>query len=248
MKTLLVGYGEIGSGLYEVLSKKHQIMIYDPDKKKFGGNLQAIKILLVAIPYSDNFENNVRQWQKINPKATLIFSTVPVGTCSKLKALHFPIEGKHPHIARDLELNRHHFLGGHNEIIETFLLDAGLQFTILDKPEHTEFLKLRSTSYYGVCIEFARYSKRVADQIGLTYSAIKEYDHAYNSLVEKRGTPEHIRPVLDPPEGEIGGHCVRPNAEILNRQFPSALLGEITINRLSRFLGLGDKDPKVRTK
>jgi hypothetical protein len=50
-------------------------------------------------------------------------------------------------------------------------------------------------------------------------------------LVEERWTPNHIRPVLNPPVGNIGGHCVVPNAEILNRMFPSALLGEIIIKR-----------------
>lgn len=229
LKALLLGYGEIGKGMYEILSKVHTIQIHDPGKgilktDDYGSG----GILLVAFPWSDDFVDIVNFWQTyLHPKATIIFSTVPIGTCSTLNACHFPVEAKHPHIARDVMLNDNCYLGGWDETVHRFLKDAGLRFRALMSPVYTEFLKLRSTAIYGINIEFARYSNEIAQKIGLDYQTIKEYDIAHNALTAKRGTPEHSRYILDAPEGNIGGHCVVPNAKILDEQYPSVLLKEI---------------------
>ncbi len=225
MKALLLGFGEIGSSVHQVLFKHHEILIHDPGKEHIVESPEGVILLLVAIPYTEKFESIVQEWQKItNPQGTLIFSTVPIGTCSKLKACHFPIEGKHPNIARDIIMNQNHWLGGYNAYIVQFLNQAKLSFWQLEKPEYTEFLKLRSTAYYGVCIEFARYSKEVADKIGLDENSIHRYDAGYNILVQERGDLRFIRPILIAPAGNIGGHCVVSNAKILDKQFPSEFL------------------------
>lgn len=238
MKALLLGYGEIGKGMYEVLSKVHEVAIHDPAKGFVVNPLPqwSRDILLVAFPFKDekSFYRDVYFYQEmVTPRVTIVFSTVPIGTCHNLtiwgpiEACHFPIEAKHPYISRDILLNQHHWLGGDNEDAKAFLSEAGLKFRVLENPSHTEFLKLRSTALYGINIEFARYSDEVAREINLDYSVIRDYDRFHNELVVKRGTPEHTRYLLDPPEGNIGGHCVVPNAKILDGQFPSVLLKEI---------------------
>lgn len=226
MKALLIGFGEIGSSVYSVFSEKHEIYIYDPAKGHEDNPGNGVDLLLIAIPYTEGeFEDVVKAWQmKIRPQGTLIFSTVSIGTCRKLNACHFPIEGKHPNIERDIRMNQNHWLGGYNAFISQFLDQSGLKYRQLDKPEYTEFLKLRSTSYYGVCIEFARYSKQVADVIGLDEKIIHYYDMGYNILVQDRGDHRFIRPILTAPEGNIKGHCVVPNSKILDNQFPSEFL------------------------
>ncbi len=226
MRALLLGYGEIGSSIYAIFHERHDILIHDVDKGyDCADNLDNIDVLLVAIPYSENFVSIVREFQeKTQAKGTLVFSTVAIGTCSALNACHFPVEGKHPNIANDMRNNRHHWLGGDNKEVVEFLSITGIPFHQLAKPEYTEFLKLRSTAYYGVCIEFARYCKQVADAIGLGEIYIQQYDEAYNLVVHHRGDARYIRPVLMAPNGMIGGHCVVPNAKILDSQFPSPFL------------------------
>jgi len=236
MKALLIGYGEIGKGMTEIFTNVHRVAIHDPYKginqsamriADTGGD--GIEILLIAIPWGDKFLMTVNDWQLIlNKKVpTIIFSTVPVGTCDSLGASHFPIEAKHPYIARDVKHNSRCYFGGRDETAIRFLKEAGLNFIVLPDPKWTEFLKLRSTTYYGVCIEFARYSERCAKSIGLDYHIIKRYDEDYNSLVNNRGDSHNSRPVLDPPKDLIGGHCVVPNARILRTQFPSPFLDVI---------------------
>lgn len=227
MKALLLGFGEIGSSVYSVFSEKHDIVIYDPAKGYSDKPDNDVQLLLVAIPYymEGEFEQIVQMWQeKIRPQGTLIFSTVPIGTCTKLNACHFPIEGKHPNIARDIVANQNHWLGGYNAYVIQFLDQSGLKYRHLKQPEHTEFLKLRSTSYYGICIEFARYSKQVADQLDLDQQIIYQYDMGYNVLVQGRGDWRFVRPILSAPEGNLGGHCVTNNSKILDKQFPSEFL------------------------
>ncbi|MDD4931651.1 MAG: hypothetical protein PHG66_05930 [Candidatus Colwellbacteria bacterium] len=243
MRALLIGFGEIGEGVHSILSNYHEIAIYDKNKAIEPAFKDNVEVLLVAIPWfpghydieamaaaenEPGFIDTIKAWQEeINPKATIVFSTVPIGTCKYLGAVHFPIEAKHPHIKRDLLLNRNCFMGGHNQIAEEFMQQAEFKFQVLDKPEHTEFLKLRSTAIYGVNLEFARYCGKIAKELDLDYDNVIDYDKAYNILVMERGTYEHVRYVLTPPEGMIGGHCVVPNAEILNRAYPSPFLGEI---------------------
>ncbi len=231
MRALLIGYGEIGKGMYDILCQYHEIIVHDPNKGRCvkDEQIKDIDVLLVAIPYSIDFEEIVRMWQQDRTKAgsTIIFSTVPIGTCAGLNACHFPIEAKHPYITRDVLLAKTHIFGGNNSLAFFFLRVAKFGIIVYPDSRHTEFLKLRSTAYYGHCIEFARYSKEVADKIGLVYDNIIEYDNNYNDLVLARGTPKHMRPVLTPPKGDIGGHCVVPNARLLDKQFPNDLLKQI---------------------
>jgi hypothetical protein len=236
VKALLIGLGEIGTGMKTLCEVKHALQIYDPAKghtKIDDFRLKETPVLLVAIPWSNDFITDVRVWQNIMKdflKATIIFSTVPVGTCAKLDAVHFPVEAKHPYIARDLKINQHCYMGGDNMVAKAFMEQADFHFECLEKPEFTEFLKLRSTTIYGVNIEFARYTKEVCDKIGLDFAVIKQYDIAHNELCKMRGTPEHARYILDAPDGAIGGHCVVPNAKIIHEQFPNNLVSEIIAN------------------
>jgi hypothetical protein len=223
VKAILVGYGEIGKGIKEVFWKYHQIDVYDPataPEKPVG----EYEILLVTLPYIDNFVEIIKSYQKeYGVKSTLIFSTTAVGTCSQLEAVHCPIEGKHPDLAESIRVTDK-WLGGKDELALKFLKDANFKVNVLDKPEFTEFLKLRSTTVYGLNIEFARYSKEICDKLGIDYENVKKWDEWVNDLYHHFGMEWAIRYVLDAPEGTKGGHCVTPNAKILNQQFPNEMV------------------------
>lgn len=226
MKVLLIGYGEIGKAVYENFSGILKVEIYDrskPPKEKYD-------LLLIAYPYSDNFVKNTLEYHKAySPKAAIIFSTVTIGTTSQIpNAVHLPIEGKHPNLKESIS-SMHKFVGGKNKIAREFLLKRfkESEITEFERPEQTEAMKLLSTSMYGINIEFARYAGEVMDKYKLNYDAFKEFNKAYNELYKKLGMPEFQRYILSPPEGNIGGHCVVPNAKILDKQIPSTLLKEI---------------------
>lgn len=223
MKAILVGYGEIGRGVKEVFGEHHHVDVYDPitQPDKPSGQYD---ILLVALPFMPTFAEVVGSYQKeYGVKSTIIFSTVAVGTCRQLGAAHCPVEGKHPNLAESIQVSDK-WLGGKSVVAEHFLESAGFKVNVLDKPEYTEFMKLRSTTVYGLNIEFARYTKEICDQLGLDYENIKAWDKWVNGIYKHFGMDWATRYILDAPTGPKGGHCVTPNATILQGQFPHPLV------------------------
>jgi hypothetical protein len=227
MKVLLIGYGEVGQGIYKVFSKCHDITPYDV-MGDFDQPEGQFYILLVCMPWQDNFVDIVNGYINLHQiKATIVFSTVPIGTTGKIQnAVHCPIEGRHPDLAKSIE-NWQVFMGGWNEIAYKFFKDSGRAAAICDTPEHTEALKLLSTSFYGLIIEYTRYANEICKNLGMNYNDVFVFNYAYNQLYLKLGTSRFLRPLLDPPQGNIGGHCIVPNAKMLDAQYPSVFLKEI---------------------
>lgn len=225
MRCLLVGYGEIGEAIKKVFGKTHDIDVIDTGKDineaKAG---KRYTLLLVAIGWNNGFIETVKSYQReYRVRDTLIFSTVPIGTSRKCCASHCPVEGKHPDLSRSIRLTDKWLGGSGKDYSYKFLKQAGFKIRVLDS-EHTEFLKLRSTTVYGLNIEFARYSKACCDVLELNYDEVKEWDKWVNDLYHKMNMDWATRYILDPPVGKKGGHCVTPNAKILNNVFPSALV------------------------
>lgn len=229
-KMVLIGFGEIGKAVYQLMTKNFYVAVVDPSQ-----NLDAVgeyDILLVAFPHNDKFNEAVAEYQdRFKTKATIIFSTVPVGTCKQLNAIHSPVEGKHPNLYEYIK-NSTRYVGGDTDGLAKAIFGDVLKMVcrFLPKAEHTEFLKLRSTTLYGLNIEFARYSKKIADELELDFEEIKIFDEKYNEMYANAGYPEYARYILNPPEGKIGGHCVVPNAMILSKQYPDPLLKPLINN------------------
>lgn len=226
MRAILVGCGEIGRAVYEVFSEVHAIDIYDRTFKEMPEG--KYEVLLVAIPFSEDFVEIVNEYRlEYAVRTTIIFSTVAIGTTSQiLGAVHSPVEGKHPRLSDSIRLMPR-WVGGYNKTAERFFRDAGFKPIFCEKQEYTEFLKLRSTARYGINIEFSRYEKAVCDDLGMDYEHIREFDQDYNELYRDLGMPQFQRYILYPPEGNIKGHCVVPNAKLLDAQYPSDFLKEI---------------------
>lgn len=231
MKCVLIGYGEIGRAVKRVYGGVHDISVYDPEVPEYDelpSRMDEYELLLVAIPFTQGFVFAVQNYQRTwGTKATLVFSTTAIGTCSQLDAVHCPVEGKHPDLAESIGATTR-WLGGSNPHVYRFFDEARVGYRSLPLPEHTEFLKLRSTTVYGANIELARYSKSVCDDLGLRYEYCKEWDEWVNALYRDHfGMPQFTRPILSPPEGAKGGHCVTPNARILAKQYPNQIVSVV---------------------
>jgi hypothetical protein len=226
IKAILAGYGQIGRAVYSVYSEYHTIDVYDSTFKEMPEG--KYDILLVAIPYTADFVKIVNDYRgEYGVRATIIFSTVAVGTTSQIiGAVHSPVEGKHPQLEHSIQIMRR-WVGGYNKTAENFFKEAGIKPVFVDRPEHTEFMKLSSTSLYGLNIEYARYRKEVCDKLGMDFELIRQFDADYNKLYQELGMPQYQRYILNPPEGNISGHCIVPNSIILDAQYPSIFLKEI---------------------
>lgn len=247
IKCLLIGYGDIGRSINNLMKDSCLVEIHDPDKNFYAPNKVGLDLkkeydlMLVAIPYSKDFIDIINEYKRIfNYKVVLIFSTVPIGASDKLDAYHSPIEGRHPNLEK--MMNKHiHWLGlkkGFNRnildngkelsIITNFFDSLFWEYKIFKSTKITEFLKLRSLALYALNIEFARYSNKICEAIGIPFDLVKQYDKEMNELCNKTKEMEGFqRYILDPPEGKIGGHCILSGVEILDDQFPNYLIQEI---------------------
>jgi hypothetical protein len=227
MNCLLIGYGEIGKAVREVYSKYHDIEIIDP-QYQFELTCGKYDILLVAIPYSQDFISIVRRYQQdFKCPAVIVFSTVQVGTCLHFNnGVHSPIEGKHPDLADSIRTMQR-IMGGYNRIAYKFFMDARQSPVIYPTPEITEALKLLSTTFYGVCLEYYRYAAAVLQELGGEGKEFKQFNAMYNNLYANMGMQQFVRPILDFPKGELGGHCVVPNAKILMEMYPFSMVEEV---------------------
>ena len=224
MTSAVIGLGETGKPLFEILSQYHEVDGIDlkDSKNPIPKNYEIINI---CIPYSENFIGIVQDYQDLfNPSVTIIHSTVPIGTTSKIKnAVHSPILGLHHRMKDDLKIYRKWIGGELADEAMDYLGDAGFLCRCVPTSEETEALKLLCLAKYGMSIAFAQYCKDIADEYGFDYADVGEWDVNYNNGV----APWLKRPILAPPGNKIGGHCVTQNTKLLNEQHPNPILEEI---------------------
>lgn len=222
---LIVGLGEVGMALLEVLAQAHDVYMEDEGKdgREWYCPLPAgepVDVMHVCVPYSDEFIPFVHRLRvHYGPAHTVVHSTVPVGTCNKLGVTHSPVMGRHPHLVDGL-LSHTKFIGGPDAgPIAEHLRRAGLRCYVTDKPETTELVKLLSTLYYAVCVEFTKEVKRQCDELGTPFELWTLWTDAYNEGVIATGHPELVRPNLIPIMQTIGGHCLMPNLDLIESVF-----------------------------
>lgn len=238
MRHLIIGNGQIGQAIYKLLSNGFEnIETYDIQKDtdsdkeriKSGG---AIDVMHVSFPFSDKFIDFAKQYiEEFSPKATVIYSTVAIGTTKKIgdNVFHSPVVGRHPDLDGGIRQGIR-FIGTNQKDahpVDELWESLGVKVKVVNSTDATEFIKIRSTSKFGINLVWTEYEKMIADDIGMDFDLLKEFDEDYNQIYKKLGMEWAQQYILDPPKGRIGGHCVIPNAELLNEQYPSDLLEKI---------------------
>lgn len=225
MTSIIIGYGEIGKAVHEVIG---DTLVVDRDLKPDIKGVR-IDIMHVCMPYSEKFVSDVLAYEiKYKPKHIIIYSTVAIGTTKFIKkAVHSPVEGKHPHLAQSMR-DMKRWIGANSKtegnFFAAYFRHLNIVPRIVNSSNYTEALKLLSTTEYGVNIEFARYKKQVADSIGMKFGLTKKWNKDYNKLYHNLGMDWAQKYILDAPVGPKGGHCVTPNAKILYQHYPDELV------------------------
>lgn len=214
-KALVVGLGEVGRALYKVLLNSHSVWAVDESRPLAEGEVSGFHFMHICFPYSETFVYDVAQYQRrYGPSVTIIHSTVPIGTSRQCGAAHSPVIGIHPNLEESLTTFTK-FVGGRRASeVAQHLMRAGMRCYLVEQPETTELLKLLSTTFYGLCIEWTKHAKEQCDQYGAPFEAFTLWTQAYNQGYQALGHPEFTRPQLVPLQGAIGGHCVLPNLEL----------------------------------
>jgi UDP-N-acetyl-D-mannosaminuronate dehydrogenase len=223
-RTIVVGLGEVGRPLLEVLSKAHDVEGIDLPPRDVTGSIQIMHVCYPAEigDFVAVTEGYVRRYQ---PSLVVIHSTVPVGTTARVQAritvpvVHSPVRGKHVRMAEEL-VRYVKYLGAADDTAAAQAADhfraAGIRTHRLPSPEATELAKLTETTYFGVLIAFAQDVDRMARTVGVSYDDVASFFDEVPYLPRVRFFP-----------GIIGGHCVLPNIRLLKRQFSSRLLEAI---------------------
>ena len=236
MKNIVLGVGEVGGALL-ALYKENKIKVFGKDINDHQV-YKNINVLNICIPYDQNFiKNVVDQIKKLNPKLTIIHSTVPIGTTQKIKNLidvevaHSPVIGSHPFLKKSLKTFTK-YVGVDNK--KTFLKakkhfkQLKIKTKYASSFSHTETAKLLCTTYYGICIAWHYYMNEICKKYNIDFSFIQKWNKNYNKGYLKNKFKKYNRPVLYPPLfKKIGGHCVIPNAELLNKFDSNPFIKEI---------------------
>lgn len=238
----VLGIGEVGRAIAAIFSEKFNVLKKD---LKFD-QIKSSKIysLHVCLPYNNKFEDIVlNQIKKNRPRIVIIHSTVMPGTSEKIfrktktPIVHSPVMGAHPNLEKDIK-NFVKIIGPVNEksadLAKDHFTKVAIKTQIFNNSLESEIGKLLDTSYYAWNILFNKLAWNICSKKKVDYENVySEFNKIYNEGY-KKSRPNVIRPILNYQPGPIGGHCVVPNAQILNK-FSKTKIAELIINLNNKF-------------
>lgn len=240
-RVLVVGLGEVGHPLFELLKESGKFEVYGYDlnineMREIGQSEdslpETVDVMHVCIPCVDKekFVNTVVNYvERFKPKLVIINSTVEPGTTAEIyKRLpktrfvaHSPVRGVHKSLEHmKWELKRWiKYVGGVNEEstrhAKKHFEELGLKTKVLKGSLETELAKLFETTYRAWMIVCFQEMHRISRHFGADFDEVVDF-------IEDTHRVRLDRPVMFP--GVIGGHCLIPNAELLLKNYDSKLL------------------------
>tara|TARA_B100001750_G_scaffold47461_1_gene35666 strand:- start:3957 stop:4715 length:759 start_codon:yes stop_codon:yes gene_type:complete len=230
-KDIVVGLGEIGKPLQKLFSKNTLVVGYDTNEKLMNNKkFQVVeklntRFLHVCIPFNTNFSKSVVDLiKKFNPECVIIHSTIKPNTTKKIQELvsipviYSPIRGVHKRMQFDLRRYTKFYAIGNNaprlrwavKNYSCFLKECGIKTKRSSSPVTLELGKIIcDTSYYGWLISYAQLSNLIAKNYNVKFDEMWEFSDEIHKYLGNR-------PKMFP--GEIGGHCVLPNLDLIHNQ------------------------------
>ena len=233
---VIVGLGEIGKPLLEIMKSRYQTFGVDINQP---ASISRCDVMHICFPFqSGEFVGQVVEYiDQYRPALTVINSTVAPGTTrriaveSETAVVNSPVRGKHAQMREEM-LHYVKFVGALDprsgqRAVEHFE-EVGMKTKLLTSPEASEIAKLTETTYFGLLIAWAQEVERYCTNLGANYDEVVSF---YDEI-------KFFPPVKYFP-GVIGGHCVMPNIAILFQQFPSGLLQAIVQSNALKQKNLG---------
>lgn len=212
---MIIGMGEVGTALYNVLDSSG----YPVEGIDVGREVDTqFTVVHICFPYSEDFINSVKEYKDkyLEPGGLLIIhSTVPIGTCEKLRCIHSPIRGVHPNLAQGIKTFKKYFGGERAEDAANYFAPICPTEAVSDSRQ-TEALKLLDTTQLGYLIVLEKKIYEWCKVMDLDFDFVyREANKTYNEGYMRLNRPEVVRPWLKHIPGPIGGHCVVKNAELI---------------------------------
>ena len=253
---LVVGLGEIGRALFEILKEKDEFSVYglDLDETKIrattqdqGELLKAVDTMHICLACKErnNFVKTVVRYAKqFKPRLLIINSTVPPGSTKKIQkdceclVAHSPVRGVHksPEYMK-WEMKRWtKYVGGADvnatEAACKHFKKMGLRVKVLKTCAETELAKLFETTYRAWMIACFQEMHRIAKAFEADFDDVVDF-------LEDTHRVRFDRPIMFP--GFIGGHYLIPNTELLLQSYNSDFLRLILKSNQRRREELKDK-------
>lgn len=221
---VVVGLGEIGKPLFDIVSSRYDAIGVDLSPLE---RIERAEILHICYPYQikDFVAETARYIELFRPALTIINSTVAIGTTRAIAektgvaVVNSPVRGKHARMLEELRLYTK-FVGAVDptagERAAKHFQSLGMKTAILSSPEATELAKLTETTYFGMMIAWAQEVERYCDKWRQGYDEVVSFYEEIECFPRTKYFP-----------GVIGGHCVMPNIEILGQHHRSVILEAI---------------------
>lgn len=215
LKHLVIGGGEVGSAIASILNAP----IHNP-AKGVEQQVFSTRFLHICIPYSPRFIRIVKEYRlKFKARKIVVHSSVPIGTCISINATHSPIRGVHPNLVGGIKTFVKYFGGPNAAEASKEFRKLGIRTETVRSSKTTEALKLWDTTQYGLAILLNKYIHQWCEENSVDFNTV--YTHAnmtYNTGYSRMNRMEVVRPYLNYVKGPIGGHCVLPNAKLLDKK------------------------------
>ena len=249
-RILIIGLGEVGRPLYEILSEKFaDVYGYDSDRSKTIHELKAIpkpiEVMHIAYPYTGGefIDSTINYIRSFNPRLVIIHSSIPPRTTrliqSKTNSIiaYSPVRGKHPNLKEHLRFWTKWISAVNQagiELAKRHLEKAGFKVKVAKDPESLELAKLWETIYRAAMIACWQEIHRISKDLGADIKVVAEFIQEVHEVLGDR-------PLYYP--DVIGGHCLIPNTRILAEIVDSDLLSFILKSNELRSEEI--KDPKI---
>jgi hypothetical protein len=228
MKQVVIGAGQVGRAIAEVLESAYDVDLVDIDSEYVPSAEETV--IHICFPWGPKFEQNVREYQSIyQPVLTIIHSTVPVGTSRRLGAVHSPVTGRHPDLAESIFVFVK-FFGGKDaqKASDVFMPCRGynraITTQVVPDQETTEAGKLWQTLQYGWIIALQKEGYAWMKSVGADPRvAYEDFNRVYTDGYDALGGYEFSLPIIKDMVGPIGGHCVIPNTELTDHSLAQLL-------------------------
>ena len=230
-KDVVVGLGEIGGPILQIISKAKPAVGFDindklMDKRKFEKYEEMrTQFLHVCIPFTKNFIPSVISlYKKFRPHGIVIHSTISPGTTNKIQTkLSIPViysatRGIHKRMSHDLRRYVKFYsidsdapkAGWASLSYERLMRRCGIKTKRMSKPISLELAKIIvDTTYYGWLITYAQLSNMIAIKNKVDYDEMWSFADEIHKFLGNR-------PKMFP--GFIGGHCVIPNLDLIHHE------------------------------
>jgi UDP-N-acetyl-D-mannosaminuronate dehydrogenase len=230
-RVVIVGLGEVGLPLLNILSKTYDCVGVDMTVEIDS----PCSVLHLCYPFQirDFIGVSADYIAKYHPQLTMIHSTVAPGTTRELqratatdRIVFSPVRGKHARMESDMLHYKKFVAASSSEIAQEaalHLAKAGFKTDSFPTPEIGELSKLIETTYLGILVGWAQEIERFTNRYGGSAKDVNAFIEEIDYL------PRNIFP------GYIGGHCIMPNIEILRSHLNSRFLDAVVeSNELKR--------------